>query len=152
LTVIAAPNKEMFKKIFLLTSIVLFVVSLTQKCYCTQVSCGDSIAVLLSGSFGFFLCPAAFTWLANPAILISWISFNKNQKKSLITSLIAVCVSISFLFFDKIIINEAGTYGQIVGYRIGYWLWLTSLTLMLLGNLIVYFRARSLVSHNSQTY
>jgi len=128
-----------FKIIVLISSVALFIVSLTQKCFCTDDSCGDSAAVLVSGFFGVFICPAGFTWLANPSILTSWITFNKKPVMSLITGLIAVILSVSFLFFRRIVANEGGSYSTIISYKLGYWLWTASSSIMLIGNTIFYF-------------
>jgi hypothetical protein len=130
------PSNKSLKRLFLIASIGLFIASLTQDCYCTDSRCANSIAVLLSGSLGFFLSPGGFTWLANPFIIISWI--NKNRKKSLIYSTLAFTLSLSFLFFNKIIDNESGDYNQITGYRLGYWLWLSSIAVAAVGNLILF--------------
>ncbi|MGC4023190.1 MAG: hypothetical protein QM734_15225 [Cyclobacteriaceae bacterium] len=63
-------TKMNIEKAALLLSIALFLISLTQKCFCTDGGgCGDSIAVLITGSFGFLLGGAALTWLANPLLL-----------------------------------------------------------------------------------
>jgi hypothetical protein len=97
------------------------------------------MAVLFSGGFGFFLSPAGFTWLANPAIFIAWITFNKKTYASLITSAIAAALSVSFLFFHRIIATESGDFNKIISYKLGYWLWMASLVLMLIDNVIIYF-------------
>ena len=127
-----------YNKIILFLSIGLFIFSLTQKCFCTNVSCGDSSAALFSGTFGFFSSPAGFTWLANPAVLFSWIYLNKKTRQSLIASIIAVALCISFLFFKRIMVDEAGNYGQIISYKSGYWLWMSSMVVMLIGNLTLH--------------
>jgi hypothetical protein len=137
---------KLFKKVLLLSSIGLFIFSLTQKCYCTDHGCGDSLAVLFSGSFGFFFSAAGLTWLANPFILAAWIFFNKRYYTSLITSAIAAVLSVSFLFFHQIIDTENGTFDQITNYRLGYWLWMASLVTMLFGNLIIYFLEKRIPS------
>jgi hypothetical protein len=46
-------NKQIVSKAATVISIGLFMYALTQKCYCTTASCGDSIAALLSGTIGF---------------------------------------------------------------------------------------------------
>jgi hypothetical protein len=83
---------------------------------------------------------AILTWLANPAILVSWLKFNKNLKQSLIASLAATLIALSFLLFNKIVDNEGGTYSKIISYKSGYWLWLLSCGVMFIGNLISTFK------------
>lgn len=117
-------------------SIGLLIIALTQKCYCTTSLCGDSIAVFIFGIFGIFFGGAALCWLANPLLILSWILI-KNNKLSLILSLLSTLIAISFLLFDEIIDDEAGNYRKIVGYELGYWLWVSSNCIMLLGNFLI---------------
>jgi len=129
---------ENIAKVFLLISIIIFIVSLTQNAYCTSnsISCGDSPGwlVLSVGILGVVFGGACLTWLANPFILLSWIIFKK-VKYSFIFSLLAFIFSGSFLFFDKIISDEAGNYSKIIHYHTGYWLWFSSMIVMLIGNI-----------------
>lgn|SRR6185437_10054690 len=126
------------RKTILFISIGLFVISLSQKCFCTTYSCGDSIAVFFSGFFGFFLSFTNLIWLANPLLILSWIIINRNNKLSVVMSFLAALFALSFLFFPKIIDNENGNVSQIISYKIGYWLWLASCWVMFLGNFFIY--------------
>ncbi len=130
-------------RITLFISIGLFIISLTQPCYCTTKSCGDSIAALLSGSIGFIYGGAALTWLANPILIISWCFVNRNPKLSLVTSVAAFLIALSFVLFDEIISDEAGHYSRIIGYRLGYWLWVYSSLIMVISNVIRHFQTSS---------
>lgn len=124
------------KKIVLSISIILLVLSLTQKCYCTSSECGDSIIVFLFGFFSVIFGGATLCWFANPLLLFSWIFF-WNNKVSYYFSAFSTIIAISFLFFDEILDNEAGHYNKIIGYATGYWLWLGSNLVMLIGNIII---------------
>jgi len=126
-------------RITLFISIGLFLISLTQDGYCTTSNC-DSLGVglLIMGAIGFFLSPAGFTWLANPILFYSWRKARYDNKPSLIASLIAFILSLAFLFFKKIVADEAGNYYKIIGYQPGYWLWLMSSATMLIGNFVLY--------------
>lgn len=123
------------RKVTLGISLSLMILSLTQKCYCTDNGCADSLAVFLSGILGFYFSWAGLTWLANPLLILSWITFKKHTKWSTAASLFATIISLSFLFFTQIMDNEGGYMSQIISYRIGYWLWVMSPIAMLLGNL-----------------
>ncbi len=123
------------KNTYLIISLLSFIFSLTQICFCTTVNCSDSIEILIIGFFGLITGGACITWLANPLLLIAWIYLKKRPKQSIIFSGLAFIFSISFLFFDKILANEAGHYLEITQYRLGYWLWLFSSLIMLIGNL-----------------
>ncbi len=127
-------NNKNIKITTLGLSIGLLIVALTQKCYCTTSLCGDSIAVFIFGIFGMFFGGAALCWLANPLLIFSWIFIKKNKVSSLL-SLFSTLIALSFLLFDEIIDDEAGHYRKIVGYELGYWLWVCSNLAMLLGNL-----------------
>lgn len=129
-------NEKKIKIVTLSLSISLLAIALTQKCYCTTGSCGDSIAAFLFGLFGVFVGGAALCWLANPLLILSWI-FIKNNKLSLIMSVLSTLIAISFLLFDEIIADEAGHYSRIIGYELGYWIWVSSNGIMLFGNYLI---------------
>ncbi len=122
------------KRLVRLISIALYIASLTQKAFCTESNCGDSVLVVIFGGIGMITGGASLIWMANPLILISWFSI-RNVKASLIASAISFLTAISFLMFDKIADNEGGVYNRIVSYEAGYWIWVSSITVMLLGNI-----------------
>src|SRR5262245_49861927 len=120
------------KKIFLIISISLFIISLTQKCYCTSSQCGDSIMLFLLGWGALISGGAGIALLANPLLISSWILLNKNLKLAMFLSVFATLLSLSFLFFGSIIDNEGGQAHQIISYKPGYWLWTLSNVSMLI--------------------
>jgi len=128
------------QKIFLLLSIGVFIISLTQKSFCTNSNVCRYFSGFLSLIFGwlgvFILHIPTFPWLANPLLLVSWILFRKKPKVSFILSIVAFILMLSFLLVDEIITNEAGTKSKVVSYELGYWLWLLSSFIMLIGNSI----------------
>lgn len=123
------------RRIVLILSIVTFIISLTQKSYCTD-ECGDSITALIFGFFAIISGLVGLSWYANPLLLISWFTI-KDNKYSTIFSKISFLLSFSFLLFNEIIIDEAGHYSKIVSYELGYWLWISSTIIMVLGNLLI---------------
>lgn len=130
-------------KVFKYISILLFLTALIFPCFDTmeeEGEDGEGAALLLSGFFGFFSTTAGFSWLANPALWMSWSYFTKKPRQSFIASVIAVLFALSFLLFKTIMVNEAGGTSSVVKYRIGYWLWLASCLIMLIGN--IYLRHR----------
>jgi len=121
------------KLTFLSTSILTFGISLFQNCFCTN-DCQNSFSVLIFGILsvvggGINLCS-----LANPLLLASWTSFYLNTKVSFVASLAACALSLTFLFATKVAIHEAGTPRQIKKLELGYWLWLSSSFIILIGN------------------
>ncbi|HEY8927790.1 MAG TPA: hypothetical protein VIM55_01265 [Mucilaginibacter sp.] len=142
-------KKHPVSNVLRLLSIVLYVFALTQACFDTQAQAGESgegIALLISGAFGFFSSAAGLTWLANPALWISWIFMRRRYTLSMITSLASLIIGLLFLKVSEFMVNEGGTYSDITGYRIGYWLWLSSITLMFTANLYIYFFERNQVN------
>lgn len=126
-------KKHIVSKVTRVISIGVFLFSLTQQSFCTDNFCGTSIMDLFSGAIGIFLGGAALTWLANPLILMSWITYKKNPKLSLKCGALAFLISVSFLFFNKIVSDEAGNCRKIISYQLGYWLWVLSALVMFAG-------------------
>ncbi|PTQ98049.1 hypothetical protein C8P68_103208 [Mucilaginibacter yixingensis] len=130
---------KLIKKLTLLVSITVFVVSLALPCFQTESSgWTNGITVFLFGAFGFIMiCKAYISWFANPVLLWSWYMLRKDQGKALTLSLIAPVLAITFLFCDEIFANEGGSTTPITAVGIGYWLWLGSMMVMLVGNILL---------------
>ena len=126
------------RKIIVISSLALFIISLTQKAYCTTNLCRSSIDAFLTGTVGFFYGGAAMCWLANPMIIAAWITFHKRMKASLLLSFFALCGTSSFLFFHSIVDNEAGHINNIIYRGPGYFMWFFSSIIMLIGNSCVF--------------
>ena len=131
------------KRSIVIISAILFLFSLTQKCYCTTSQCGDSIMAFLLGWFAVLTGGAGISWIANPLLFTSWIVFRKNIKISFFLSLLATLFAFSFLLFDTILANEAGHYQQIISYKAGYWLWVSSSVSMLAGTFLVLLKQKT---------
>ncbi len=101
----------------------------------------SGLHLLLLGWMGMLAGGAGFCWLANPLIFAAWILY-KREKTSLILSGIALFIAISFTFFDSIMINEAGHYGDISKYLSGYYLWLLSILSFFSANLYIRLQAK----------
>lgn len=104
-------NPKRINTLVLLISLALFIVSLGLPAYYTEGSSPDdwanSFGLLLIGWLGIlFAVPAALCWLANPLILIAWITSFKRPKTTLILSGLAAFFVLTFLFFDEILVNE----------------------------------------------
>lgn len=123
-----------------LTSVLFYLISLTQHIYCTQDDC-DTIGFfalifgwMFIGEGGVYL-----SWLANPFLFFSWIAswifLKKDNFLVVVLSGISLVLSLSFLCFDKIMVNEAGHYGMITSYSIGYLFWTLSSIVFFFGNL-----------------
>ncbi|MBG9376420.1 hypothetical protein I5907_09260 [Panacibacter sp. DH6] len=128
------------KKAVLITSITLFVLSLTQKSFCTTSECSDSIMVLLLGWGAIFSDAAGMAWYANPLLFAAWWLLKPNLRLSMTFSAFAGLLSLSFLIFDNITDNEGGQAHRIVSHNAGYWLWLSGCLVMLAGTFVLMFR------------
>lgn len=140
--------KSKKQKIVLYTSIVVYIISLTQKSYCTSGGTCEYFSGLLNLIFGWFgvfmLHIPAFPWLANLILFGSWSFFKKKLKISFILSSLALILMLSFLLVDEIKVNDGSTTSIIISYGLGYWLWVLSSFIMALGNLFIMRRSTSL--------
>lgn len=122
-----------------ITSIVIFLIALALPCFDKANEVGEAwegLSLLISGCFGFYVCLTGLTWLANPALFCAWFYLRKKPETALTASSIASLLALSFLLCTNMINDESGdTYSPIIGYRIGYWLWLASALVMLVGSL-----------------
>ncbi len=114
-------------------SMMLFLISLTQKAYCTTDSCSDSFLVFLLGWAAAFTSFAGTSWLANPLLILSWILLGKKLKLAMLLCVGAFILALSFLLAGEVTANENGQQHQIVSRNAGYWLWLTSMLVMVFG-------------------
>lgn len=122
------------RKIILFLSMLAFVISLTQNCYCTAEDCMPSIFALLFGFFGIF--SGVVSWFANPALLYSWIHIKDNEKSTML-SVLALFLAGIFLIYRKVGSNENGGTSEIISYELVYWLWLCSTGITFFGNLLI---------------
>lgn len=114
-------------------SMLLFLLSLTQKAYCTATHCADSIMTFLLGWAALASGAAGLTWLANPLLILSWWLWYRHTRAALLCSTGALLLAFSFLLFHSVPANESGQQQQVMAYRAGYWLWLGSMVLSWLG-------------------
>jgi hypothetical protein len=151
-------TESSIRRITLFLSILLFIISLTQKAYCTA-DCTHSAVALFMGWLGLFTeigslfnwmmnfsdknstfpegLGSTVSWLANPLLFSGWLIAARNASMAVRLSALAMVLALSFLLFDKIIGNEAGHYHQINSVHAGYWLWITSIAAMVAGMLIL---------------
>lgn len=137
-------NSFKLRKATIFSSIIFFVMSLTQNSFETIVGPNSKgIMDLLVGWMGVLMLHLpAMVWLANPTLLAAWIFIKKNQRISFILSVISLLIMLSFLLFDEIIVNESGASSKITAYGLGYWLWVLSAFIMVVGNTVLYFLKR----------
>lgn len=148
----------------ILLSAALYAASLTQTAYCTN-GCKGSFVALLFGPLGILTeagalagfisdmftgnespfnpaTGATFAWLANPAVLASWIMLKRNPNLAFVLSLVATGFILLFLCFSQVIDSEAGHYAKITWLGPGYWFWLLSSIAALAGSLVLLLKRR----------
>lgn len=136
-------GKIKMKNIILIASISFFALALTQNCYSTDFKGNNdasmpAILALLIGWLGVLgIHGPAISWLANPFLIASWITFGQNSKYALPLSIITLVLMLSFLFFKKILVTEAGHVANITKYELGYWLWIGSALIIVAGKFIL---------------
>jgi hypothetical protein len=91
--------------------------------------------LLLLGWVG--LASGTLAWLANPALLLAWaLLLNKKHSSSLLAGIVALLLMLSFLFQTTVVSSEAPTYSRVVGYGVGFWLWVGSAAVQVLGSAV----------------
>ena len=111
----------------------IYVSSFFQECYLVngKSSIGSfGLIAFLLGWLNFDVI--GIIWLANPLFIASVILFmtTNNKRLPLILSMVSLFLALSFMKINEIIKNEGGGTGYITEYLNGYWIWLTSITLM----------------------
>jgi hypothetical protein len=127
----------------LYSSIIIFGISLFQNCFCTN-GCISSFVAVLFGFLGITTGGIAnLCWVANPLLYMSWMTFYKDTKSSLIYSLLASVISFMFIFATRVAVDEGGSPRRIQSLEIGYWLWLSSILIISIGNGVRYYLEHS---------
>ncbi len=142
-------NAKIINRIFIFLSLIFLLISFSQKAYCVDGDCGESwsgLMCFLLGIFGIIFSLSAISWFLNPLLLISYLIPIKNLNLKLYLAVASVFLGLSFLFFSEIVKNEAGHYGKITGYELGYWLWILSSLINLIGILIIKFNHKNTCS------
>lgn len=89
--------------------------------------------LLLVGWLGIF--DGIIAWFANPLLVVSWIlsRMRRTRKIAFFLAIAALLVAVSFLLVSDVMRDEAGNRARVSSYGIGYWLWLTSITVAMFG-------------------
>lgn len=117
-------------------SICIFVLALTQNgFYLDRVGRDAWAAGWGEFVFGWIsLFSGTVAWLGNPLLIASWVFlFRKKTSWAAGLAFLALLFMLSFLLNQRIVDSEAGTSTKISGYGLGYWLWLSSAVVVVLG-------------------
>lgn len=130
-----------FKIFLIIICLATLAISLTQVAFVNEGSEGivsekgwsyffmGSIVIIGGGTFEWLI------WLANPISLYAIILLLKNKKSTIKFSLTAFLIALSFTTWQKILISESGKNGKIISLELGYYLWLSSIFLLLIGSI-----------------
>jgi hypothetical protein len=126
-------------------SIVSFVTCLTQDGYYIDDSnpkaWSPAWGLLVFGWMG--LLSGTFAWLANPLLFGSWVLLAMSKYRvAFYLSLGALLFAVSFLLHSEVISSTKPSYSKIVGYGIGYWLWIASALILAVGAGVLSFRSK----------
>lgn len=138
-------NKKRLKSIVILSSLLVFLISLTQAAFVVKqdvmfLKTYTSIEVFLIG--GISIIGGAgkewLVWLANPIYFLAIILFVLKNRMASYFSLVAIALAFWFSQWKEIIANEGGATIPIHQLDTGYWLWLGSILILGIGS-FVYF-------------
>ncbi len=118
-------------------SVLLFGAALTQPAFfrgAQAASSGAGWRLLLQGWRG---VPLGYVeWLANPALLVSWIAAGRAHcRLSAASACCAATLMLAFLARRTLASPFSASGTQIVSHGAGYWLWLGSALLMVVANI-----------------
>ena len=82
-------------------------------------------ALLLVGWLALF--DGVVAWLANPVLFASWLLFQQGKHTAaLVSAMASLLLAVSFLAHKEIMVSEAPTYETVIGYGLGYGMWLAA--------------------------
>lgn len=137
-------NRKQIKLAIVVTSIIVFAISLTQNAFTAKLAESNGMSSLecfLTGSIAFLGGGIAeqFVWFANPLLLISIYFLWNDNRKAILISLASFLIALSFMLWDEVLKSESGATTKILSLELGYYLWIASIGILLIGNFF-YFR------------
>ena len=127
-------------RVVLIVAVVVYLVSMPLDIFCIDGKCSDwqGWGALAFGWLVLAGADANMAWLANPMLLVAWISILLDRRLvALGFALGALVIGLSFLTFETVVTNEGGVASAITGYRLGYWVWLASMAVTVLSALMI---------------
>ncbi|MBI1374301.1 MAG: hypothetical protein GC159_16415 [Phycisphaera sp.] len=131
-------SRVLTRRVLVTSSVLLFAASLTQDGFLISgenprawASC---FGLLFFGWIG--VLQGVFAWLANPLLISSWLLLKARRTRSIMCALAALMFALSFLLYKEIVTDEAGGVSSITRYSAGYWLWVASIAIAVLGAIV----------------
>jgi hypothetical protein len=80
------------------------------------------------------ICPGEAAWVANPIIVVTWLLYLRDGRPSaLIFAVVALGLTLSFLRAETAPYPELVDLSPVISYGTGYWLWVASAAIMVVG-------------------
>jgi hypothetical protein len=144
MTIKSEKNHKRIVKITFIISLAAYISSLFCDCFYSNTGNGEiGLVLLIFGGIWVLAGGSAITWLANPLLWYAWAK-RSDTRKSRYASFLSFFVSLLFLSFDNV--PGAGGCGgtdgmishcddlKIYSYGLGYYLWLASSLVFLIGH------------------
>lgn len=136
-------KRPLFSTTLLILSVCLYAASLANICYYTgaEAPSAPGWGLLLIGWVA--VLGGMIAWLANPLLLVGWAMLACRLKRlAAVLAIAALACGSSFMLYQTMWINEAGTEAPISGYGPGYWLWLASAATLFVASLVAMLESR----------
>jgi hypothetical protein len=124
--------------VFVATSVVVFAISLPNDSFYVLTEdpweWKPSYLIVLYGWMAMHL--GVFNWLANPLLFASWwmMLYRPTRDFAVVPAIAALGLSMGFLLYTTFPSSTGGSAARITGHGPGYWLWNTSIWIMVLGS------------------
>lgn len=129
---------EKARKIIWIIALITFGAALICPTYCTNAKCsqlGSGLIDLTLGWMGaIFMGGTYVAWFANPVFFIAIFTNKSVPILSFFLSIMALAIAYKMLNGGTLLLNEAGHKGYITKLEIGYWLWTSSMILMIIAS------------------
>lgn len=135
-------SSKNIKIITIVLSLGIFILSLFQNAVITnfnnEVKTAASWEYLLMGAISFVGggLLEEIIWLANPLCLLAIIFLINNKNTAIGLSLAALFLAASFASWNEILASESGSTAKIVSLELGYYLWVLSILILVIGILV----------------
>lgn len=131
---------DIYLKIVIPVSLLLLGLSFTQNSYylegIPENEHPSTVFLFFLGWIGFLgdYLTGTILWMANPLYILSILLCCTGKRiTAFILSLIASILAFSFSLFDGAMVSKTETYAKIISLETGYWLWLGSIALLMVG-------------------